>query len=205
MKSSSSSVRRRVTRILGTMVVASVLSGPLSSITASAQPAAPTSTVQAASPSSSPETAKPPVTQSQEEWGKSMARVPVPKKGCFASSYPKLEWEEVPCTTAPNHPYPPARGHRAETVGNGTDFAAEVTGTLSAAEGSFDSVTGVTSESGNVGGAPPAVANTFSLQLNTKPFTTSVCSPSPNSGCRGWQQFIYSNAGVAFIQYWLLQ
>ena len=66
-------------------------------------------------------------------------------------------------------------------------------------------VTGVTSETGNVGGVPPAVANTYSLQLNTKPFTSSVCGPSPNPNCKGWQQFIYSNSVVAFIQYWLLR
>ncbi len=49
-----------------------------------------------------------------------------------------------------------------------------------------------------------AVPNTFSLQLNTKPFTTSLCSGSPNAGCQGWQQFVYSNSGYAFIQYWLI-
>jgi hypothetical protein len=68
---------------------------------------------------------------------------------------------------------PLAHGHRLETVGSSNDCAAEVTGTLSAAEGSFDSVTGVTSESGKVGGSPPEQANVFSLQLNTRPFTTS--------------------------------
>jgi hypothetical protein len=146
---------------------------------------------------------------SREDWDKAIARVPQPKKGCFKATYPRLEWQEVPCTTPPNHPYPPARGHRPETVGGSNDFAAEVTGTLSAAQGSFDSVSGVTSESGNVGGNPPAKADVFSLQLNTKPFTTSVCNPSPNPNCRGWQQFIYSNgapgsSGSAFIQYWLL-
>ena len=78
---------------------------------------------------------------------------------------------------------------------------------MSAAEGSYDSVTGVTSESGLVGGTGPAVANAYSLQLNTKPFTTSVCSGSPNAGCRGWQQFLYSSrtVGGIFIQYWLLR
>jgi hypothetical protein len=61
----------------------------------------------------------------------------------------------------------------------------------------------VTSESGVVHGSGPQVPNTYTLQLNTKPFTTSVCNNHPT--CRGWQQFIYSNAGVAFIQYWLLR
>jgi hypothetical protein len=176
-------------------------------LAAPAQPAPPTTGAPTTAPSDSTQA---PTTLSREEWYKSIARVPQPKKGCFKSTYPRLEWQEVPCTTAPNRPYPPARGHRPETVGNSNDFAAEVPGTLSAAEGSFDSVSGVTSESGNVGGSAPAKANVFSLQLNTKPFTTSVCSPSPNPGCLGWQQFLYSNGapgsnGVTFIQYWLLR
>jgi len=143
---------------------------------------------------------------SKDAWRETMSRIPMPtRKACFKATYPKTEWEEVPCATPPNRPYPPARGRRQQTVGNGTDFSGEVTNFISSATGSFDSVTGVTSETGNVGGVPPAVANTYSLQLNTKPFTSSVCGPSPNPNCKGWQQFIYSNSGVAFIQYWLLQ
>jgi len=112
--------------------------------------------------------------------------------------------------TPPNRPYPPRHGrHRPDIVGNGTDFSAEVANFISSAKGSFDSVTGLTSETGTTFGLncsnPVTTANTFSLQLNTKPFTTSVCSGSPNQGCQGWQQFVYSNQGVAFIQYWLLQ
>lgn len=110
------------------------------------------------------------------------------------------------CVEPPELPYVPAHGPRPFTVGNSNDYAAEVTGTMSGAEGSFDSVTGVTSESGPQGGSGPGVADTYSLQLNTRPFTTSVCNPSPNPNCRGWQQFLYSSsAGSIFIQYWLLQ
>ena len=143
--------------------------------------------------------------KARADWSKAMTQIPTPKNGCFTADFPQREWREVPCTTPPDKPYPPAIGHRPQIVGGSNDFAAEVGGTLIAAEGSFNSVTGVTSESGNVGGSAPAVANTYSLQLNTKPFTTSVCSPSPNPGCQGWQQFIFSNAGTAFIQYWLLR
>ncbi|MGB8901382.1 MAG: hypothetical protein WCC90_20050, partial [Methylocella sp.] len=141
----------------------------------------------------------------------------MPKKGCFKATYPKTEWEEVPCATAPNRPYPPARGPRPETVGNGNDFTAQVSGLISSAVGSFDGVTGVTSESGNVGGNPPLVANTFSLQLNTNFFTNSnknvpACNGAANpTACQGWQQFVYSNSGCsggspacAFMQYWVL-
>jgi hypothetical protein len=98
-------------------------------------------------------------------------------------------------------------GHRPQTVGNGNDFSAEVAGTLNAAEGSFDIITGVTSVQGNVGGAPPQVEGAFSLQLNSKPFKSpAICNGAADpQTCRGWQQFVYSNSdAVAFIQYWLL-
>jgi hypothetical protein len=50
-------------------------------------------------------------------------------------------------------------------------------------------------------GAP---ANEYSLQLNTKPFTTQTCNASPNpAGCQGWEQFVYPSSGGGFIQYWL--
>lgn len=139
----------------------------------------------------------------RQEWQRAMARLPAPGKGCFRSSYPQREWHPVACATPPNLPYPPARGPRPQTVGNSNDFAAEVTGMISGATGSFDSVSGVTSETGVVGGSGPQVANTYSLQLNTKPFTTSVCSANP--GCLGWQQFLYTTGFGTYIQYWLLR
>jgi hypothetical protein len=90
-------------------------------------------------------------------------------------------------------------------VGNGNDVSAKVTGLISTAVGSFDSVTGVTSETGDVDGNPPPQPNTFSLQLNTNFFTSSTCSGAAvPSSCQGWEQFVYSNAGFAFIQYWLI-
>jgi hypothetical protein len=105
-----------------------------------------------------------PTKQERETWRKSMARTPRPKKGCFEASYPETKWREVPCKKAPQKPYP-KKGVRPDTVGNGTDFSAQVTGHISSAEGSFDSVTGVTSESVSSGGIGP-----FSLQLNTNFF-----------------------------------
>jgi hypothetical protein len=199
----SFSVSSRSMKVLRVMAAASFAG--LLPLTASAQPTPPTTGAPTTAPSDSTTA---PTTLSREEWEKAIARIPPPKRGCFTSTYPRLEWQEVPCTTPPNHPYPPARGPRPQTVGNNTDFAAEVTGTLSGADGSFDSVS-ATSVSGNYGGNPPAKADVFSLQLNTKPFTTPACSSNPS--CKGWQQFIYSNGdpstpnGVAFIQYWLLR
>ena len=92
--------------------------------------------------------------------------------------------------TAPQRPYPLARGVRPDTVGNGNDFSAQVSGSnplppISSAIGSFDSVTGVESET-DLG-----KANIFSLQLNTNTFNTSSCS---GGACVGWQQFVFSNS-----------
>jgi hypothetical protein len=85
-------------------------------------------------------------------------------------------------------------------VGNGTDFSAAISsGTISWAEGSFPTVSNVTSENDN------GNSNDYSLQLNSNFFTSaSLCTGASNpSNCQGWQQFIYA-PGVAFMQYWLL-
>jgi hypothetical protein len=144
-----------------------------------------------------------------------MSRIPPPNKGCFNATYPKVGWQEVPCVKAPDRPYPPAQGGRSENVGNGTDWTATVAAgnPISSATGSFDSVTGVMSETGTTFGANCSnpvqnVSNVFSLQLNSKPFTTrptGIAACQTAAGCQGWQQFIYSStANVVFMQYWLL-
>jgi hypothetical protein len=38
------------------------------------------------------------------EWRDSLATNPLPKQGCFQSSYPGKQWREVPCVAAPNYP-----------------------------------------------------------------------------------------------------
>jgi hypothetical protein len=38
------------------------------------------------------------------EWRESLATNPLPKQGCFQSSYPNRKWREVPCVAAPNYP-----------------------------------------------------------------------------------------------------
>jgi len=130
-----------------------------------------------------------------------MSQTPLPKKGCFKSTYPSTAWVEVPCGTPPNRPYPPASGRVPEIVGNGNDFSAQANGGLiSSATGSFDSVTGVSSESDG------GTNNRFSLQLNTNGnFSSPACAGAKvPSQCTGWQQFVYSNGYGGFIQYWLL-
>jgi hypothetical protein len=90
-------------------------------------------------------------------------------------------------------------------VGNGNDVSAQVSGHISEAVGSFDSVTGVTSESGTGTFGGP---NAFTLQLNSNFFASPACSGAANpSNCLGWQQFVYANVSCphcAFIQYWLI-
>jgi hypothetical protein len=148
--------------------------------------------------------------QQSAEWSISMAQIPRPKTGCFTATYPKTEWQDVPCTTAPPYPQPPRRQPRAETVGNGNDVSPQVpTGLISTAIGSFDTVTGVTSESGQINNTGPSVANAYSLQLNSNYFASTACSGAAvPATCQGWEQFLFVNdgsTGFGFIQYWLLQ
>jgi hypothetical protein len=62
-----------------------------------------------------------PSQQQLENWRKNMPAQP-PRPGCFTSAYPSNQWQEVPCTTAPAVPFPPARGPRPDTVGNGRPY-----------------------------------------------------------------------------------
>lgn len=154
-----------------------------------------------------------------ESWRKSILRISRPKEGCFTASYPEKQWREVTCKAPPTKPYPPRHRNTAsiEIVGGlGPDFSATVTGHITEAEGSVDSVSGVTSEcsvpcdeSTDVCptnpncSLPGAVSNSYSLQMNSKPFTTATCGSPGNPGCQGWEQFVYESSGTGFIQYWL--
>ena len=143
----------------------------------------------------------------QEEWRNAIATKPQPKKGCFTAKFPSLEWQEIPCVNGPKYPMPPRSGIVPETVGNGDDIAAQApSGIISSAIGSFDTLTNVTSESGPIANAGASLADTYTLQINTDFFKTSVCNASPNAACRGWEQFVFENNPNnhrAFIQYWL--
>jgi hypothetical protein len=159
-----------------------------------------------------------------QAWHQDIAQVSTPGKGCYAASYPALSWRSVTCATAPDLRFSPSagagktassaesayvpagRGARStpvpDTVGDGWDHSAVVTGLLTGATGSFPTVSGVTSEEGD------GVANAYSLQLNSAPFTSPVCT-GHGSSCQGWEQFILSNPGAGgeasiFIQFWLL-
>jgi hypothetical protein len=147
---------------------------------------------------------KPSRAEKTAQWQQAMQRLRAPGKGCFTASYPKFQWLRAQCKAPPDLPYPPMRGHRPQVVGNGNDFAAEVSSPLmTSATGSFDT-TGHPSPGSAGNSVVTGITTSYSLQLNTKPFTTPLCSGRP-IGCQGWQQFLYSrNSNKVFIQYWLL-
>jgi hypothetical protein len=161
-------------------------------------------------PAPAPPTA-PPSAETLKNWRDGIARVPPPNvagpnRGCFTSSYPNTQWQEVPCVAGPSVPFPPARGPRSDTVGGGNDPVVGGTGQISMAVGSFDSVSGVTSVTSTFG------ADDYSLQLNANVFQTPICSGA-GAQCMGWQQFIFSNGqcgtpdnpiACVLMQYWLI-
>ena len=140
------------------------------------------------------------------QWQAAIAQVPAPGGGCYSASYPKLQWHAAGCVTARNWRFAPS------TVGNGADYSAQVSGTISKATGTFKDVSPRISEKGQVDATGSKIANAFSLQLNTEFFTGSpACSGSSDpSGCQAWQQFVYAykacsaGASCIFIQYWLI-
>ncbi|MFG1805636.1 discoidin domain-containing protein [Streptomyces sp. NPDC049040] len=162
-----------------------------------------------------------PSAMTTQQWHSAMTQLATPAKGCYTASYPSLAWQSTGCAAAPDRPYAPKDGGAAAgphlpavasrgagktagatpyVVGNGIDYSAGVSGLMTGATGSFTTVSGVTSETGG------GVANSYSLQLNSAPFTSPVCAG--HAGCQGWEQFIFSNPGsgssAAFIQFWIL-
>jgi hypothetical protein len=137
----------------------------------------------------------------QETWREAIAQTEVPAEGCFHASYPSLTWNAVECTVAPNIPIGSPDGQIGKTVGNGKDYAAEVTsGLINKTLGSFPKVTGVKTETGYDG------ANSYSLQLNSNFMNTAVCKGAADPAkCLSWEQFVYSSdSEAAFMQYWLI-
>ena len=199
----------KVLRKLTVLTAASLLAGLLSSCGTPVEPPATASTQKAQDAEKAQDAGKAQGVEKArllEAWRTSMAQVPLPKKGTFEAHYPSKEWREVPSVKAPPYPMLPRRGPRNFIVGNGNDISAQApTGFISTATGSFDSVTGVTSESGQINNTGPAVANAYTLQLNTNFFPSTVAG-SP-AGSQGWEQFVFANdgtSGFAFIQYWLI-
>jgi hypothetical protein len=138
----------------------------------------------------------------QENWREAIARTAVPAEGCFQATYPSLTWNRTECAVAPNVPYVPHKGRvHGQTVGDGNDYAAEVTsGVISETIGTFPTDSDVKTEKGLLG------ANDYSLQLNSNFMNTATCDGAKNpSECLDWEQFVYSSGyEEAFMQYWLI-
>jgi hypothetical protein len=128
------------------------------------------------------------VSSDTERWRAAIVASPSNEEGCFHASFPSMTWEKVACTEV-----------TPETVGNGADFAAEVSsGLISQTVGTFPTVTGVTSETDG------RKRNTYSIQLNSN-FMSGTAACQGVSGCLSWLQFVYSSSEkAAFMQYWLI-
>ena len=142
------------------------------------------------------------IDRAQEAWRSTIINTPVPQEGCFTASYPVAAWKPVACVKAPAIPLVPRSGRSlasAQTVGDGNDYSAVVTGLISKGVGSFPKTTGLKTETGQ------GQANSYSLQLNSQFFHNSpACAGAFNpSNCLGWQQFVYL-PGFVFMQYWLI-
>jgi hypothetical protein len=96
---------------------------------------------------------------------------------------------------------------RTHNVGHLNSIAARASGLISSATGSFDNIAPANLGAAGTWSNTPNVPDAFTLQLNSQPFDTALCSTG-NASCKGWQQFIYSRyqclGGCVFIEYWLL-
>jgi hypothetical protein len=127
----------------GVVLVASILGGLFLSGATSLQLMA-----QAAPQNTSPSPEADAQAAKREAWRKAMARVPMPKNGCFDASYPSTEWHEVPCLRPSPYPNSPRSKPNAEGNASG-EFPARTTGLITSAAGSPDSVAGSTSVPGD--------------------------------------------------------
>lgn len=158
----------------------------------------------------------------RKAWRESIKQIPVPGNGCFHAAYPSTQWEVAECKAPSAYRSAlPKITNWDQVVGNGYDYVAQApSGHLfSSVEGSFPSVTGVTSESsvgvpafGNAGILGP---NEYTLQVNTNFYHSAACGSY--SSCRAWQQYVMStntpvsltsnsvtNETEVFIEYWLI-
>jgi hypothetical protein len=197
--------RRRMTKGIGVTCLAAALSAFLMSLPGHSQPLAPAEQLPAMP---SVKTIAPYIPlQERSDWRRTMSQKPVPNTGCFEAAHPSTEWKEVPCGKPPPYPYPPSIRSSVPAIigGAASGFSAQKAG-ITLARGSFASYSSAPDESGQIGGKPPLIANVFSLQLNTNtiPNAQLPAALCQGTACIGWQQFVYSNTGSLFIQYWLI-
>jgi hypothetical protein len=157
------------------------------------------------------------------EWRTAIHALASPGAGCYTASYPSVKWRATTCQTQPRIPAAPLQvaasgrtsAHRSPTVapatpatvGNNTDYVATVTGTMSSAIGTFPYVSSGATETGQVNGMGPQLANTYTLQLNSQmqPDIPECSGASDPAKCLGWEQFVYgTDNNHLYIQYWLM-
>lgn len=140
----------------------------------------------------------------QAAWRQTISEVPTSQGGCFTARYPSLAWSKTACAAAPAVPFIPRTGRKSGpfTVGDGDDYAIKTASLISTGVGSFPSVKGLKSETGQ------GQANAYTLQLNSEFFNGPACSGAKNpSSCLSWLQYVYYAArgqSSVFMQYWLI-
>jgi hypothetical protein len=155
-----------------------------------------------------------PAPRTKAQWQADIRHLKQPGSGCYRASYPAVVWHATRCARAPRAPMAPrplprsARHAVRAEVGNGTDYSAQVSGTISRATGTFTDVTPGLTEQGKVLNTGVTAANAFTLQLNSQYFTGSPACDGGSSSCEAWQQFLYayenSTTSEVFMQYWVL-
>ena len=135
-------------------------------------------------------------------WKNSLHKHRPTNRGCFRITYPNDTWQSAHCVVGPSVPLEPMA---PSAVGNGADeLAYSGSGALIASSiGSFQSVSGLTSESDSDAGS-----NYYSMQINSQFFSTNTPYTN-NQAALGWEQFVFINdpeydAGFLYIQYWLI-
>jgi uncharacterized protein YjbI with pentapeptide repeats len=148
-----------------------------------------------------------------DPWEQSMLQNPPAGTGCFVSSPGGGGWQPAPCGTASDAPNMPPAGSSADEVGNTDDEVATSSGPIIGSSiGTFPAIDGLTSEVGGTG-APAfpgstcltgdGTPNCYSLQLNTQTFSCNTpWTGGVTTTC--WEQFVSSDSGELYIQYWVL-
>jgi len=136
-------------------------------------------------------------------WHNQISKIQTPNAGCFTVSYPSTTWQPTGCRTVPS-----SLRLQPSTVGDGNDEVAQSPGTvIGSSTGSFQSITGLATETDTIFGA-----NEFGLQANSQFFPgVSTLYTGDKSGYEySWEQFVFANdpSGLygtqIFIQYWLI-
>jgi len=109
MKPLGSSRARAPSPYVFVRLLAGACSAILASNAIAAPPAKTPPTAQAANATTAV-VKRPRIAKTQVAWRKSLLQLERPAEGCYASSFPRVEWRPIACGEAPKYPMPPARG-----------------------------------------------------------------------------------------------